>query len=84
MTRTNDLSTDIQQRELVAQKAMVAKQVEDTSKLHVTAGYVERFYSITCALVEAYFAPTSQSRMSKNFRDSESLWKSSIKKCSQN
>ena len=41
MTRTNDLSTDIQQRELVAQKAMVAKQVEDTSKLHV-AGFIQK------------------------------------------
>ena len=49
-----------------------------------TAGYVERFYSITCALVEAYFAPTSQSLMSKNFRDSESLGKSNMKKWSQN
>ena len=49
-----------------------------------TAGYVERFYSITCALVEAYFAPTSQSRMSKNFRDLESLGKSNMKKWSQN
>ena len=49
-----------------------------------TAGYVERFYSITCALVEAYFAPTSRSRMSKNFRDSESLGKSNVKKWSQN
>ena len=41
MTRTNDLSTDIQQRELVAQKAMVAKQVEDTSKLHVS-GFIQK------------------------------------------
>ena len=41
MTRTNDLSTDIQQRELVAQKEMVAKQVDDTSKLHV-AGFIQK------------------------------------------
>ena len=41
MTRTNDLSTDIQQKELVAQKEMVAKQVEDTSKLHV-AGFIQK------------------------------------------
>ena len=33
---------------------------------------------------EAYFAPISQSRMSKNFRDSESLGKSAGKKWSQN
>ena len=33
---------------------------------------------------EAYFAPTSRSRMSKNFRDSESLGKSAGKKWSQN
>ena len=33
---------------------------------------------------EAYFAPTSQSRMSKIFRDSESLGKSAGKKWSQN
>ena len=33
---------------------------------------------------EAYFAPTSQSQMSKIFRDSESLGKSSEKKWSQN
>ena len=41
MTLTNDLSTDIQQRELVAQKEMVAKQVEDTSKLHVS-GFIQK------------------------------------------
>ena len=34
--------------------------------------------------LEAYFAPTSQSRMSKMFRDSESLGKSAGKKWSQN
>ena len=33
---------------------------------------------------EAYFAPTSQSRMSNNFWDLESLGKSAGKKCSQN
>ena len=33
---------------------------------------------------EAYFAPTSRSRMSKIFRDSESLGKSAGKKWSQN
>ena len=31
----------MQQRELVAQKAMVAKQVEDTSKLHVS-GFIQK------------------------------------------
>ena len=33
---------------------------------------------------EAYFAPTSRSRMSKNFGDSESLRKRAGKKWSQN
>ena len=33
---------------------------------------------------EAHFAPTFRSRMSKIFRDSESLGKSAGKKCSQN
>ena len=33
---------------------------------------------------EAYFPPTSQNRMSKNFRDSESFGKSAGKKRSQN
>ena len=33
---------------------------------------------------EAYFAPTSRSRISKNFKDSESLGKSAGKKWSQN
>ena len=31
----------MQQKELEAQKAMVAKQVEDTSKLHV-AGFIQK------------------------------------------
>ena len=33
--------------------------------------------------IEAYFSPTSRSRMTKNFRDSESLGKSNGKKWSQ-
>ena len=41
MTQINGLSTDSQQRELEAQRALVAKQVKDTTKLHVT-GFIQK------------------------------------------
>ena len=40
-TQINWPSTDMQQRELEAQRALVAKQVEDTTKLHVT-GFIQK------------------------------------------
>ena len=42
------------------------------------------FVSFHVVDFEAYFTPTSRSRMSKSFRDSESLEKSAGKKGSQN
>ena len=41
MTQINGLSSDSQQKELEAQRALVAKQVEDTTKLHVT-GFIQK------------------------------------------
>ena len=43
-----------------------------------------RYVRLWSPFHEAYFAPTTQSRMSKIFRDSESLGKSAGKKWSQN
>ena len=41
MTQINGLSTDSQQKELEAQRALVAKQVADTTKLHMT-GFIQK------------------------------------------